>query len=499
MDAGTAELAALAGALGAAGVLLARERTVLLAGLGLLALAEAGLLLSSDSMSSLGSATVLAGAVLGLAAVGAASALLVRRPALAPLALLAAAPFRLPISYDPGAGFPLQLAEDGQLGRLLPLYFVLAAALAALAWRALRGERMRALPRAVAAPAAAFLALACLSLLWAERPAPGEDLLGFFLLPFGALLAVVARSPMPPWLPRRLAQLGVGLALLFALVGIYQAATQQLFFFAPNVQTSNANVDFFRVTSLFVDPSLYGRHVVLGLAVVLVVLALGRLSLRLGAALVVVLWAGMLFSYSQSSMVALVVVTLALVAVTGGPRLRRLAVGASALFLVAGVALVMAAALSDDLRRETSDRSDRVAQTVAVIADSPVLGVGIGGQPPASRQRAGSDKPTADFVSHTTPLTVAAELGIAGVLAYLALLLGAARTIAEVERRDRALGLGLGASLLVLFVHALFYPGFFEDPLLWLVLGLTCAYVAERQASPAERARERARRRAVSA
>ena len=76
------------------------------------------------------------------------------------------------------------------------------------------------------------------------------------------------------------AQLAVGLAALFAVVGLYQAVTQQLFFFAPNVQTANANGDFFRVTSLFVDPSLYGRHVVLGLGVLLVALALARVSLR---------------------------------------------------------------------------------------------------------------------------------------------------------------------------------------------------------------------------
>src|SRR5829696_777756 len=489
-------VAALAGALGAAGVLLARERLVLLAGLALLAVAEATLVLDGGSFDSLSSVTALGGGVVGVVALGAAAALLVRRPSWAPLAVLAAAPFRLPLSFDPGGGgFPVSIAEDGQLGRLLPLYFVLAAATAALAWRAVRGERPRVLPRAVACPAAAFLAVCCLSLLWAEEPGPGEDLLGFFLLPFGALLAVVGRSPMPASLPRQLARLAIALATLFAVIGLYQAATQQLFFFAPNVQTANANGDFFRVTSLFVDPSLYGRHVVLGLGIVLVALALARISLRWGAAIVIVLWGGLLFSYSQSSMVALVVVTLALAAATGGPRLRRLAVVAAGVFAVAGVALVIAAALSDDLRKETSDRSDRVAQTVEVIAQEPVLGVGVGGQPKASRVAANSNKPTADFVSHTTPLTVAAELGIAGVLAYLALLAGGARTIVSITRRDRAFGLALGASLLVLFVHSLFYPGFLEDPLTWLVLALACAHVAQRQATPADRAAERERRR----
>ena len=44
-----------------------------------------------------------------------------------------------------------------------------------------------------------------------------------------------------------------------------------------------------------------------------------------------------------------------------------------------------------------------------------------------------------------------------------------------VTRRDRLLGIGLASVLLVLFVHALLYAGFFEDPLTWGVLGLASA------------------------
>src|SRR5215208_5133810 len=112
-------LAALAGALGAAGVLLARERLVLLGGLVLLAVAEAGLVLGTGDLDSLTSATAVGGAVVGLAAVAAVAAVLVRKPAWTPIAILAAAPFRLPLSFDPGSGgFPISIAQDGQLGRL---------------------------------------------------------------------------------------------------------------------------------------------------------------------------------------------------------------------------------------------------------------------------------------------------------------------------------------------------------------------------------------------
>ena len=58
-----------------------------------------------------------------------------------------------------------------------------------------------------------------------------------------------------------------------------------------------------------------------------------------------------------------------------------------------------------------------------------------------------------------------------GLVLYVLLLAGGAWVIAQVHKRDEALGLALGASLLGLFVHALFYSGFLEDPLTWLVLG----------------------------
>ena len=129
-----------------------------------------------------------------------------------------------------------------------------------------------------------------------------------------------------------------------------------------------------------------------------------------------------------------------------------------------------------------------------VVRHHPLLGVGIGGQPRASRELAGSDRPTPNFVSHTTPLTGAAELGIVGVVLYVWLLVGGVRIIEAVRRRELALGLALATSFLALFVHALFYSGFLEDPITWLVLAVGAGWLAWRVASlePAERAAARA-------
>ena len=477
----TAQAAAVVGGLGAAVALLGGGRRAVLAGIGILALAEAVLALAMSGtgrLDSFASGTGAVATVAGLGVLCAAAALLARKPALVPLAVLAAAPLRPPIDFDASSRFLLQIADDGRLGRLLPLYFVLAAAVLALAWRLIRGLEPREIPRSVAVPAAAFFAFACLSLVWADDLEAGANLLVFFTLPFAALLAVVARAEFPAWLPRALGLVAVGLASLFAVVGLWQAATHELLFFAPNLAVSNANTEYFRVTSLFGDPSLYGRHlVVLGLAVLLALLALRRVRFWPALALLALCWAGLLFSYSQSSMVALAVITVGIAAATGDSRVRRAVAIAGGVAVIAAVAFVGVRLVSgDSLNQVTSDRTERVETTLRVIGQHPVLGVGIGGQPRASRLLEDSDRPTATFVSHTTPLTVAAELGLIGLALYAWLLLGGARLCLAVYRRERAMGLVLGAALLALFVHALSYSGFLEDPLTWVVLGVGAGF-----------------------
>ena len=109
-----------------------------------------------------------------------------------------------------------------------------------------------------------------------------------------------------------------------------------------------------------------------------------------------------------------------------------------------------------------------------------MVGAGIGAQPAASRRLAEREASLKGFVSHTTPLTVAAELGLLGLALYAALLAGAAWAIDQVRRRDFALGLRLGAALLALFVQSLTFSGFFEDPVTWLAIAVAASFLLSR-------------------
>ena len=73
-----------------------------------------------------------------------------------------------------------------------------------------------------------------------------------------------------PGCPRALVVTLVVLGSLFAAIGIWQAQTRTLFF-ARDVEVANAYTTFFRVTSLFKDPSLYGRYLIVPIVVLLVV------------------------------------------------------------------------------------------------------------------------------------------------------------------------------------------------------------------------------------
>jgi O-antigen ligase len=472
-EAGMTELAGVLGAAGAAFVLLAGRRAALFAGFAAIAVAE--VLLADPGRIS---PALAAAAIAGVVALGLAGAVFVRYPAFVVPALLLAAPFRLPFDFDRDHRFLFALAQGGKLGRLVPLYVVLAAAVAACLWRALRGAEVAPIARLPALPAAAFFALASLSLLWSRDLDIGSNLLAFFLLPFAALVAVVGRAELAPWLPKALAWISIGLASLFAAIGLWQEATKDLFFFSPQLEVANAYSPFFRVTSLFTDPSLYGRHVVLGFAVLLVLVWTDRINLYLGTAIGVLLFAGLYFSYSQTSMASLAVVAFVVTVVAGDRTARRAVVAATAVVVLAAAGFLLVGAKGHSIRDVTSGRWTRVEQTADVVREAPLLGVGLGAQPKVSQDlTANQGARTARFVSHTTPLTVAAELGIVGLAVYALLLAATIRTIVLLRRRHFRLALSLGAVLLALFVHALTYSGFFEDPITWLALGIAAAYL----------------------
>jgi putative inorganic carbon (HCO3(-)) transporter len=459
-----AQLAAVVGAGGAAALLLARSRVELLAALAVALVGEAllavALIPGHDLKRFVTPASHLGALIFGVLVIVAIAWAFVRWPVAVPVALLAASPFRITTSVGTQKAYLLD-----------PLYVVLAAAVLALVVRVLRGHADRALPRLIAIPAAVFVFYTGLSLLWTHDLRAGSIELLFFLFPFSALVVVVVRSPYRAWHPRALAVTLVALATLFAAVALFQRFTHG-HLLASDVERANAYTSYFRVTSLFKDPSVFGRNVVIAIGVLLVAMWLARVRFWVAAALIAFLFLGMLPAYSQSSYAALFAVAVAVSYVLGSRLLRRVLVVGAVVTVLAGAAFVAATAVSDSARQATSGRTRLARVTWIAFEHHPVVGVGVGGQPQASREEAKTQLSAKRDKSHTTPLTVAAELGIIGFLIYAALMAATARLLYLVTQRDRALGLGAAAVFFALFVHSLFYAGFFEDPVAWGVIGV---------------------------
>jgi hypothetical protein len=462
-----AQAAAVVGAFGACGLLLARARLLFFGGLTALVAAEAGLAyaLVPDAPSLLtASATRFGALAVGALFALALAAAFARYPAAAPVALLVVAPFRLSVGLGSQEAF-----------LLLPFYVVLAAAAATLCYRVVRGGEFPAVPYLIAGPTAALVALSGISLLWAEDLRAGTIALVFFYFPFSVLLSIVALTRTRDWTWRALATALVAVTSVFAAIGVYQAWSHTEILAKQDVQLANAYSSLFRVTAVFQDPNVYGRHLVLGIVVVLTALWLALLRPAVGLPVLGLLTLGLYFSYSQTSFVALFCAVLVVSLIAGDRLTRRVVVGVSAALVLAAGIVVLFEGDGDSTQQVTSDRSTLVQVTWPVYAAHPVVGVGIGSQPLASRRVEDAKKRKSKNVSHTTPLTVAAELGTIGFVVYLVFLAALGRAILEAWRRHRALGIALAGCGTALVVQSIFYGGFFEDPFVWGIAGVTAA------------------------
>jgi O-antigen ligase len=465
-------LAQIAGPVGSAGLallLVANRRDLRIVGLVAWGAGLTGLALYL--LPDLERPLLVAAAAAGLVFAAGGAWLLLRYPYLLAFLTLACIPVRLPVDIG---------SERANL--LLPLYAVVAALALSLGWSLFTGDgRLRELGP-VAWPLAAFVLWMGLSLAWTIDVKKGAIFVGAFVLPFGLLAIGFARLP---WRGRWLTWLWgglVGTALAYAAVGGYQWATRDVFW-NPNVIVGNAYAPFFRVNSVFWDPSIYGRYLAVAILVTLAGILLGGVRGRRSLALyavVVATWCGLAFSFSQSSFVALAVGVFVAAAVAWG---RRAVLALVALVLLAGAVALAVPQVRDEvvgksrrgLNKATSGRSNLVAQGIRIAADHPVAGVGVGGFRRAYAERTGvaGDDPKR-VASHTTPVTVAAEGGVVGLALFVWLIVAAlAATLLRLGRGFTSrTSLTVGIALVAITVHSLFYAAFIEDPMTWALLGL---------------------------
>jgi putative inorganic carbon (HCO3(-)) transporter len=422
--------------------------------------------------------------VAGGLAIGLLTLFFAREPRAFPLVAVAVLPFRIPVA-----------AAATTANLLVPLYLVIAAGCAAYVLNmggrsASRSSRPQALPLALSA----FLLLYALQALYSRDFDTALEQIVFFLVPFALLFRLLLAVPWSKRLVAACGAVAVGLALVFVGIGFWEYHQRELLW-NPKVIAANQFESYFRVNSVFWDPNIYGRFLAL---VMLAVTSLmlwdrrGRLALG-SAAVLAVLWGGLVLTFSQSSFAALLAGLAVLAALRWDARRTAAAalvgVAAAAVFAIAFQStLKIHLGSNSGLNKVSSGRADLIRGGVELFAKRPLWGYGSGAFGRAYRQERKGNQQQAVSASHTLPVTVAAEQGIVGLAAYVAVLFVALSTLFGNRAAARAPPLdgaspgsflaaraALAAMFCALVVHTMGYAAFLEDPFTWVVLALGLA------------------------
>jgi O-antigen ligase len=198
-----------------------------------------------------------------------------------------------------------------------------------------------------------------------------------------------------------------------------------------------------------------------------------------------VLLAGLVLTFSQSSLAGLLVSCVVLAALRWNARPVLIAAGVLAV-LGLGVAVAFPSLTKVDLgsgrslKKATSGRTDLVKGGVKMFLHRPVLGYGSGAFAKEFRRREKTSDERAASASHTIPITVAAEQGVPGLGAYAAVLVASFGLMFSGLRglRDRAppprlvTRAYLAAAYCGLVLHTLLYAAFLEDPITWTLVAV---------------------------
>jgi len=420
-----------------------------------------------------------------------------RWPTLLPLGIIAALPFRIPLH-----------AGGDTANLLVPLYLVIAGGVVAVLvrdWSASNGdERQRRyrtdgpagnraiwLPRALAV----FVVLYALQSLYSEDFSKALQNVSFFLVPFTVAYALIQDVEWDNRILKRILILVSVEAVAFVLIGTVEDASQSLFWNDAVIRSNDFHT-YFRVNSVFWDPNIYGRYLALVIVVVTTALmwARDRRDFWLLAGTILVLWIGLAQTFSQSSFIALLAGLAVLSAIRWSGRWTLAAVvvglvGAVLVVTLVGGKSLTASNLLDRLNVDTSGRANLVKGGAELFADRPLWGYGSGSfQQAYANHRTNKDLPVS--VSHTEPVTVAAEQGLIGLAAYLGLIFVALWVMTAGLKGRRAGRAAVLAAFVALLVHTLAYAGFFEDPITWVLLAIGTAlastpFVAAEAAEPA--------------
>ena len=430
-------------------------------------------------------------AVVAVAALVGVAALLRRRAWMVPVLAVIALPFRVPIQ-----------AGGKTANLLVPLYLVVAAGSFAWIWTALRApgavspapaptdRRASGLVRTMEWLLALYLVLYGLQAVYSADFELALQNMVFFYVPFALLYRLMRTVNWDRRVLRTCLLATVVLALGSSALGFYEYATKTIILGSKVAVTDQLHT-YFTVNSVFLDPNIFGRYLALTMILLAVWLIYdrGRDDQVRSVVAVAVLWACLVLTLSRSSMGALLVGMVVLAALRWKPG-RALVVAAAVIAI--GGAVVAATpstfGLNHGVNNASSGRSGLVSGGLSLFADRPIWGWGSASFSTEYR-RHNPHLYTTLSDSHTIPITIAAEQGLLGELAYAAFVIAAIVLLVRGARCDPVRS-ALAAAFVALVFHTFLYADFLEDPTTWALLGIGAALARAPVAVGSERGSE---------
>lgn len=338
-------------------------------------------------------------------------------------------------------------------------------------------------------PLAGLIAVSGLSLLYTAGPVTGAIRFFCFWVAFALAYHISSQLLDAETLRRQVTVALLGSGAVLAAVGLAERVTGSVIY-NSKVAEGYFKATALRVNSLFWDPNMFGRFLVLVLIMCVVELAAGRSKRMIWFAGITAALAlpALFFTFSRSSFLALGAVAILVAGRFFGAK--KALIVAVVLVLVVVALFVFIDSPKFNLPKYQarlyweklfSGRLGLVQGGLAIFASHPLVGVGLGAfpsvfprfRPPGYRWKV--------IESHNSLVTVAAELGLVGLVLLGWLLVryvDVARRALGGRSADPMLGAVAVFGMVGIFVHSFFYGALFEDPFTWLFLALSVALAA---------------------
>lgn len=393
---------------------------------------------------------------------------------------------------------PLRIALPAGLTTvrlLFPLYFLITLAILVYMMRRIGKKDTAGNFGQISLPMLLFILVMGYSLIYSLNIRQGMINFYSFYLSFAALYFIILNFMKDEKMIKRSLNLFLGYGIFLSLFGIFEFLTRKIYF-SPALAEANQRATIFRINSIFWDPNMFGKFLV-----VIILIALAFVFFRapwknkyLPLSALIICTPALILTYSRSSMLALFFGIIFLILYFF--RLKGLVFIFLLCLIISGAVLLIKPDLIkqqiswkklEKINTLSEGRIPLIKGGLRIFLERPLLGYGLGSfsdkyvKTPefAQYEKEQEGKSTRiNKTSHNTWITLLAEEGVIGLAVALffviAIFFYLVRFIKSTNKMEfKVVEVGILATFIAFIIHSMFYSTFFEDPFMWFILGIS--------------------------